>query len=575
MTPAGMKFSTLAGIAGGGLQSPGMMGVGKYYLLSKKFISADGGFKRVVWMSANLKETMAQELAGVAEREGDPELIDRIADGSSVTTVEELMEWLKEHNHPALQMEPMQPAAEDELEVEAEEAPAAVAEVVVAEPAAEVEKAAPEPVVEPEPAPVVAAPAAPPPAAPAAPVSADVQAIAQMSADIVLGKIKDALAAALGQLGGVVPVAPAAAVEAPAPTAQATVEAVGQPEPAPVARPRKERPQPVAAPWIKSKGAGVDLLKEKWSGQVIEVTLGATAAEGGTRTSTLVLGGESTLPYQFYEGDMPHHPSIAIEILDKKPTDWSPLLLKAWGDVMNDPAEWAKAAAAKGADAILLRLGATDANGEPNTAANARAVVRKVLNATGLPLIVYGPKQVELDNEFLVAVAEEGKGERLVLGVCEENNYRTIVAAALANDQLVVASTAMDVNLAKQLNILISDMGLPVERIVMDPTCAAVGYGMEYGYSVMERLRLAALTGDKMTRLPMIVTVGFEAWRQKESKVGEGVPEAWGDWQERAINWETLTAAPLIESAANLLVLRHPESVRRVRAMIEQLMAGK
>jgi acetyl-CoA decarbonylase/synthase complex subunit delta len=213
-------------------------------------------------------------------------------------------------------------------------------------------------------------------------------------------------------------------------------------------------------------------------------------------------------------------------------------------------------------------------DGKPNTPANARAVVRQVLNATGLPLIVYGPGQAELDNELLIAVAEEGKGERLLLGVCEEKNYRTIVAGALANDQLVISSTAMDVNLAKQLNILISDMGLPLERIVMDPTCAAVGYGLEYGYSVMERLRLAALNGDRMTQLPMIVTVGFEAWRQKESKAGEGVPEAWGDWETRAINWETLTAAALVESAANLLVLRHPESVRRVQEMIDQLMAG-
>jgi acetyl-CoA decarbonylase/synthase complex subunit delta len=258
-----------------------------------------------------------------------------------------------------------------------------------------------------------------------------------------------------------------------------------------------------------------------------------------------------------------------------KPTDWSPLLMEAWGDVMDDPGEWAVAAEAKGADAILLRLSTTQADDSPMTAADACATVRKVLDATGLPLIVYGPGQTDLDNEFLIAVAEEGKGERLVLGKCEENNYRTIVAAALANEHIVIASTAMDVNLAKQLNILVSDMGLPLDRILTDPTCAAVGYGVEYGYSVMERLRLAALTGDKMTQLPMIVTVGFEAWRQKESKVGEGVPEAWGEWRERAVNWETLTAAALVESAANLLVLRHPESVRRIRTMIDQLMAGK
>jgi acetyl-CoA decarbonylase/synthase complex subunit delta len=194
-----------------------------------------------------------------------------------------------------------------------------------------------------------------------------------------------------------------------------------------------------------------------------------------------------------------------------------------------------------------------------------------VLEATGLPLIVLGPGQVEADNELLVPVAEEASGERIVLGLCEEKNYRTIVAAALAHDQLVIASTAMDVNLAKQLNILVSDMGLPLDQILMDPTCAGVGYGMEYGYSVMERLRLAALQGDTMTQLPMIVIVGKEAWRQKEAKFGEGVPETWGDWEERAINWETVTAATLVESAADILVLRHPETVRRTRKMLDEL----
>jgi acetyl-CoA synthase len=107
MTPAGMTFSTLAGVAGGGIQTPGVMGVGKFYLVSPKFVSADGGFKRVVWMSSYLKETMADELRVVAEREGDPDLIDRIADERNVTTVDELLAWLEEHNHPALVMDPI------------------------------------------------------------------------------------------------------------------------------------------------------------------------------------------------------------------------------------------------------------------------------------------------------------------------------------------------------------------------------------------------------------------------------------------------------------------------------------
>jgi acetyl-CoA decarbonylase/synthase complex subunit delta len=241
---------------------------------------------------------------------------------------------------------------------------------------------------------------------------------------------------------------------------------------------------------------------------------------------------------------------------------------------MNDPGEWAKAAEKAGADLIALKLSLTDAAGEPTTPEQAVAAVQKVLKATGLPLIVLGPGQVDADNELLVAVADAAKGERLLLGLCEDKNYRTIVAAALGNDHLVIATTAMDVNLAKQLNILISDMGLPLDRIIMDPTCAGVGYGMEYGYSVMERLRLAALQGDNMTQLPMLVTVGFEAWRQKESKFGEGVPEVWGDWKERAVNWETLTAATLVESASDILLLRHPESVKRIQMMIDQLMSG-
>ncbi len=159
-----------------------------------------------------------------------------------------------------------------------------------------------------------------------------------------------------------------------------------------------------------------------------------------------------------------------------------------------------------------------------------------------------------------------------MLGLCEDTNYRTIVAAAMANDHLVMGRTPMDVNLAKQLIILITDMGLPRERILMDPTTGALGYGIEYGYSVMERLRLAALQGDAMTQLPMVVNPGYEAWKTKEAKVGQGVPDAWGDWGERAVNWETVTAVALIEAGADVVVLRHPESLTRVRAALDQLM---
>ena len=142
----------------------------------------------------------------------------------------------------------------------------------------------------------------------------------------------------------------------------------------------------------------------------------------------------------------------------------------------------------------------------------------------------------------------------------------------MANGHLVTARTPMDVNLAKQLNILVSDMGFPMDRVLMDPTTGALGYGIEYGFSVMERLRLAALGGDGMTQQPMLVTPGEEAWKVKEAKVGEGVPPAWGDWKERAINWETLTTSALIESGADVVVLRHPETIKRIKAIIAELM---
>jgi acetyl-CoA decarbonylase/synthase complex subunit delta len=274
------------------------------------------------------------------------------------------------------------------------------------------------------------------------------------------------------------------------------------------------------------------------------------------------------MPYLHFENPTPNTPVVAMEIKSRRPADWSHLLEQTWGEAMNDPASWAKAAEAAGAGMLVLWLALEDT---PDDAVKA---TKAVLAASGLPLAVFGPGQAEKDNELMVAVAEATKGERLLLGICEDKNYRTIVATAMANGHLVSARTPMDVNLAKQLNILITDMGLPADRIIMDPTTGALGYGIEYGYSVMERLRLASLQGDSMTQFPMLVTVGFEAWKAKESKVGTGVPETWGNWKERAINWETVTATALLESGASVVVLRHPESIKRLKSAISELMAA-
>jgi len=312
----------------------------------------------------------------------------------------------------------------------------------------------------------------------------------------------------------------------------------------------------------------LEIPKDKWPGSVRAVTIGAASADGGTRSKSITIGGQTTLPYLHFEAPTPNQPVVGIEIKSRRPEDWSTLLNEPWGDVMDDPAAWAKKAEEAGAGLLVLGLTLADS---PEDAVKA---VKSVLAASGLPLVVWGPGQAEKDNDLLVPVAEAAKGERLVLGICEDKNYRTIVATAMANGHLVQARTPMDVNLSKQLNILISDMGMPKDRIIMDPTTGALGYGIEYGYSVMERLRLAALQGDAMTQFPMLVTPGYEAWKTKEAKVGEGVPETWGDWKTRAVNWETYTALALIESGADIVVLRHPESVARVKAAIAELVTA-
>ena len=312
----------------------------------------------------------------------------------------------------------------------------------------------------------------------------------------------------------------------------------------------------------------IEIPKDKWPGSIKAITIGATSADGGTRSKAITVGGGTTMPYLQYEAPTPNKPVIAIEIKSRKPEDWSSLLVNVWGEAMADPAQWAKKAEEAGADLIVLALTVED------SVDDAVRVVKSVLGATGLPLIVWGPGQAEKDNELLVPISEATKGEKILLGICEDKNYRTIVATAMANGHLVQARTPMDVNLSKQLNILISDMGMPKERILMDPTTGALGYGIEYGYSVMERLRLASLQGDAMTQFPMIVTPGFEAWKTKEAKVGEGVPEAWGDWTARSINWETLTAVALVESGADIVVLRHPASGKRVKDAIDELVTA-
>jgi acetyl-CoA decarbonylase/synthase complex subunit delta len=313
--------------------------------------------------------------------------------------------------------------------------------------------------------------------------------------------------------------------------------------------------------------AVVEVPVEKWTGKIHEVTL------GGNGRKSVVVGGETALPFLHFEGSMPNRPVVAIEIRDSEPTDWSPHLVAAWGDVLADPGAWAKKAVEYGADIIALSLRSAHPE-EGNTGADeAKKNVGKVLSAVDIPVIILGPGVAEKDNEVLVAASDVAKGQRVALGNCEEKNHRTVAATCIADGHVAIAKTPIDLNLAKQLNILLCDVGMSTDSILMDPTTGALGYGIEYCYSVMERLRLAALGGDKMTAMPMICNVGEESWRQKESKAVDGVPVAWGDHEERSLIWEELTASMILAAGANVVLLRHPKTVERVKVLIDRLMS--
>ncbi|MFC1962828.1 acetyl-CoA decarbonylase/synthase complex subunit delta [Chloroflexota bacterium] len=309
----------------------------------------------------------------------------------------------------------------------------------------------------------------------------------------------------------------------------------------------------------------IEMPVEKWTGKINEVTL------GGNGRKSITVGGETTLPFLKLEGAIPHKPAVAIEIQDTPP-DWPPHLTSAWGDALKDPALWAKKAAEFGADIITLTLASAHPEAGNTGAAEAKKVVEQVLSAVDLPLIVIGPEVAEKDTEVLVAASEVGRGQRMALGNCLDKNYRSIAAACLSDGHVAIPKTPIEINMAKQLNILLCDIGLAPDAILIDPTTGSLGYGLEYCYSVMERLRLAALIGDKMTAMPMISNVGAESWRQKESKATEGVPASWGDAQERALIWEGSTAISLLNAGADIIVLRHPRVVELIKDAIAKLM---
>ena len=316
-------------------------------------------------------------------------------------------------------------------------------------------------------------------------------------------------------------------------------------------------------------------MLEKWSGAVNVVTIGATAEEGGTRSNVIKVGGQKTLPYLFPEGALPHEPVVAYEVWDIIPQDWPDALMNAYGRVIGEPLAWAEECVKKyNAQLLCVRLLGAHPDLDNKKPEEEADFIRTLLNNVGVPLIILGCGDDAKDNLVLPACCEAAKAERCLVGDAMQDNYKTLAAAAMADVHTIIAESPIDINIAKQLNILISDMGLPLERIVINPTIGALGYGLEYAYSIMERARLAALVGDKMMASPFICFVGQESWRAKEAKASVSEFPAWGDETERGILWEAITATALIQAGADILVMRHPVAIEKINKYIDSLMGA-
>jgi len=312
-----------------------------------------------------------------------------------------------------------------------------------------------------------------------------------------------------------------------------------------------------------------EIPKTAYSGKIKEIILGK-----GDKAVTV--GGETAYPFYLFEGDMPNLPKIAMEIYDCPPEEWAEAALEPFAGVTDDPVAWAKKCINDyGAEMICLQLLSTDPNGQDRGADEAAEVVKKVADAIDVPLIVWGTANHDKDTEVLRKVAELCQEKNLILGPVEEGDHKRIGAAAIGYKHTVVAATPIDINLAKQLNILLGNLGVTDESLAIDPTVSGIGYGIEYCYSVMERMRMAALTQqDDKLQLPIICNIAREAWKTKEAKLPEAEDPKLGDAKKRGILLEAMSATALLLAGADVLIMRHPEAIKLVREMISDLTAS-
>ncbi|TKJ37491.1 MAG: acetyl-CoA decarbonylase/synthase complex subunit delta [Planctomycetes bacterium B3_Pla] len=311
-------------------------------------------------------------------------------------------------------------------------------------------------------------------------------------------------------------------------------------------------------------------ITESYAGSVNVVALGATKEDGGTRSSTVTVGGARNVVYGGAPEDTGEKPVVAMDVLDSAPTDWPDALVEPYKDVLDKPADWAKKCVEEfGAELICIKFEGIHPDKGDKDADHAVKVTEDILKAVGVPLVLWGCGNDEKDNKVMPKVSGAAKGEKCLIGAVTEDNYKSLTAIALADGHYLITLAPLDINIAKQVNILASDMGFPLERIVTFQSTGALGYGIEYAYSIQERQRLAALTGDKMMAMPAICDVGYEAWRAKEAKI-EDAP-GWGETADRGPMWETATATCLLQAGVDIIRMRHPRAVATVKNFIDSV----
>lgn len=308
--------------------------------------------------------------------------------------------------------------------------------------------------------------------------------------------------------------------------------------------------------------------KQAFNAKINAVTL-------GTGDKSIVIGGENVLPFYTFDAPMANSPKIAVEIRDTAMEGETMPGMLAFYEGCTTVAEMAKRAETmEGASAICLHFESADPNGANKSVEECVEIAKSVAEVVEMPIIIMGCKNIDKDAQIFSACSEALQGKNILVLSSREENYKTVGASAgLAYNQKVGAESAVDINLAKQLNVLLSQLGVPAASVCMNLGSSAAGYGYEYLSSTLDRVKAAALAqNDAMLQMPIVTPVSTETWGVKEAMLSEAEAPEWGPVEERGIEMEVCTASACLVGGSNVVIMRHPASIATISKFIDSLM---